>query len=169
MYSFEDLVELRVIAKLLSVGVTLSVVRAAARYLRQHYSKVLRPLARLALVSDGKRVLVRTTDGKHLVDASAGGQVVISMAVGPIAEAVRAKVDELAAPREISIRVGGREYRAVLTPDLRVGGYTVEVPELPGVVTEGDTIGEARKMTTDAIRLWLASREERSTARRISG
>jgi predicted RNase H-like HicB family nuclease len=82
---------------------------------------------------------------------------------------VRAKVDELAAPREISIRVGGRGYRAVLTPDLRVGGYTVEVPELPGVVTEGDTIGEARKMTTDAIRLWLASREERSTARRISG
>ena len=31
-------------------------------------------------------------------------------------------------------------------------GYTVTVPKLPGLVTEGDTLNEARKMTKDAIR-----------------
>jgi predicted RNase H-like HicB family nuclease len=58
--------------------------------------------------------------------------------------------------REMVVRVGSKNYRLVLTPDLEVGGYTVEVPELPGVITEGDTLAEARKMAKDAIRLWLS-------------
>jgi len=51
--------------------------------------------------------------------------------------------------------VSGETFTAVLTPDLAVGGYSIEVLELPGVVTEADTIPDARKMTADAIRLWM--------------
>jgi predicted RNase H-like HicB family nuclease len=166
VYSFEDLVELRVIANLRKVGVSMLAVRRAARYIRQHFVNLDRPLARLALVVDGKSVLVRTTDHKHLVDATLEGQLVISFAVAPIVDTLRDKVTELQAPRTIEVRVSGRTYRAVLTPDLAVGGYSVEIPELPGVHTEGDTIQEARRMTTDAIRLSLAAtsqqRERRS-------
>jgi len=36
-------------------------------------------------------------------------------------------------------------------------GYTVTVPALPGVVTEGRTIDEARRMAEDAIRCHLES------------
>jgi len=36
-----------------------------------------------------------------------------------------------------------------------VGGYTVSVPALPGLVTEGRTIDEARTMAEDAIRCYL--------------
>jgi predicted RNase H-like HicB family nuclease len=49
-------------------------------------------------------------------------------------------------------------YVAVLVPDLEAGGFTVEVPRLPGVVTETDTISEARRMVVDAIQLWLDAR-----------
>ena len=35
------------------------------------------------------------------------------------------------------------------------GGYTVTVPALPGVVTEGDTLEEAREMVIDAIEGYL--------------
>ena len=35
------------------------------------------------------------------------------------------------------------------------GGYTVIVPELPGCVTEGDTLAEALEMVKDAIAGWL--------------
>jgi predicted RNase H-like HicB family nuclease len=35
------------------------------------------------------------------------------------------------------------------------GGYTVSVPALPGLVTEGRTIDEARTMAEDAIRCYL--------------
>ena len=34
-------------------------------------------------------------------------------------------------------------------------GYTVVVPQLPGLVTEGDNLKEAREMAKDAIRCYL--------------
>lgn len=34
-------------------------------------------------------------------------------------------------------------------------GYTVTVPKLPGLVTEGNTLKEAREMAKDAIRCYL--------------
>lgn len=44
-----------------------------------------------------------------------------------------------------------REYTIILQPDADEGGYTVTVPVLPGVVTEGDTLEEAIAMARDAI------------------
>lgn len=156
VYSFEDLVELRVIGRLLAVGVSLPTVRKAARYLREHFKSVVRPLARLTLIVEGKRILVRTLEGKHLLDATANGQLMISFAVGPIAEDLRGKVTALSAPRSIFVKVQGCAYEAVLTPDLVAGGYSIEVPSLPGVFTDADTLKEARSMVADAIRLRLA-------------
>ena len=37
------------------------------------------------------------------------------------------------------------------------GGYVVTCPALPGLVTEGDTLKEARAMARDAIRAYLES------------
>ena len=37
------------------------------------------------------------------------------------------------------------------------GGYIVTVPALSGLVTEGDTLEEAREMARDAIRAYLES------------
>jgi antitoxin HicB len=37
------------------------------------------------------------------------------------------------------------------------GGYVVRCPALPGLVTEGDTLAEAREMARDAIRAYLES------------
>ena len=37
------------------------------------------------------------------------------------------------------------------------GGYIVTCPALPGLVTEGDTLAEARVMAADAIRAYLES------------
>lgn len=61
-------------------------------------------------------------------------------------------------------RCGGfmavRTYTVVLEP-AEEGGYTVRVPALPEVVTEGDTEAEALEMAKDAIELVLASRRDR--------
>ena len=43
-------------------------------------------------------------------------------------------------------------YTLVLDPDPEVGGYTVTVPALPGVVTQGETREEAITMGREAIR-----------------
>jgi antitoxin HicB len=48
------------------------------------------------------------------------------------------------------------QYTAVFEP-AEEGGYVVTVPALPGLVTEGDTLEEARAMVKDAIRGYLES------------
>jgi predicted RNase H-like HicB family nuclease len=47
-------------------------------------------------------------------------------------------------------------YTVVYEPQPE-GGYTVTVPALPGCVTEGDTLDEARTMAGDAIRAYCES------------
>ena len=47
-------------------------------------------------------------------------------------------------------------FTVVMTPD-ETGGYVVTCPALPGLVTEGDTLEEARAMAADAIRGYLES------------
>jgi len=45
----------------------------------------------------------------------------------------------------------------VLFEPAEEGGYVVTCPALPGLVTEGDTLDEAREMARDAIRGYLES------------
>lgn len=40
------------------------------------------------------------------------------------------------------------------------GGYTVKVPSLPGCITYGKTLEEAKKMAADAIQAYIASLEK---------
>lgn len=47
------------------------------------------------------------------------------------------------------------QYEAILEPN--GAGYTVTVPKLPGLVTEGSNIKEAREMAKDAIKCYLES------------
>jgi len=47
-------------------------------------------------------------------------------------------------------------YTVIMTPD-EAGGYVVTCPALPGLVTEGDTLEEAREMAADAIRGYIES------------
>lgn len=50
------------------------------------------------------------------------------------------------------------EYRyTVIFEPAEEGGYVVRCPALPGLVTEGDTLEEARAMAQDAIRGYIES------------
>jgi DNA-binding transcriptional MerR regulator len=157
VYGFEDLVALRVVRRLRDVGVPLQSIRRAVRYLQAHADQ---PLATLALVADGKKILVHTSEPDRMVDATSEGQVVIKIDVAPIRRRLEAGVTELSAPREIHVRTRGRSFRAVLTPDLEAGGYGLEVPELPGCFSQADDTREAVRMTREAIELWLDANDD---------
>lgn len=47
-------------------------------------------------------------------------------------------------------------YRIILRPESE-GGYTVIVPSLPGCITYGKTVEEAKKMALDATKAYLES------------
>jgi predicted RNase H-like HicB family nuclease len=156
IYSFKDLVALRVVGQLRDAGVSIQTIRRAVAYLKRHAAQ---PLTTLSLTAKGKKVFAVTDDPAKLVEATAEGQVVLAISVENVARHLKRGVTEISAPRDAMVKVRGRTYKAVLTPDLEAGGYTVEVPELPGCLTEGDDLAEARRMTKDAIELWLSVAE----------
>jgi len=55
------------------------------------------------------------------------------------------------------------DFTVVLEPQIE-GGFTVSVPALPEVVTEGDTEAEALQMAEEAIRLVLEYRRDHGLA-----
>lgn len=59
-------------------------------------------------------------------------------------------------PRRIMNIMKKNLYQVVLTPEPE-GGYTVTVPVLPGCISYGRTIDEAREMIADAIQGYLVS------------
>lgn len=56
-------------------------------------------------------------------------------------------------------------YPACFYPCIeKEGGYTVEVPDLPGCVSEGDTLADAILMATDAASGWVLDELEDGNA-----
>lgn len=53
------------------------------------------------------------------------------------------------------------QYTVLFTPDEESGGFTVEVPALPGCHTQGDTLEEAKRMAKEAIELYLETLADR--------
>ena len=61
--------------------------------------------------------------------------------------------------KEETITTRAYTFDVIFEP-AKEGGYTVTCPALPGLVTEGDTIEEARRMASEAIRAYLESLQE---------
>ena len=59
------------------------------------------------------------------------------------------------------------QYEVIFEPN--GAGYTVTVPKLPGLVTEGDNLKEAREMAKDAIRCYLEALLKDKMSRKLVG
>lgn len=90
LYSFDDIVHLRVIKRLLDTGVSLKKVRAAIDHIRDRGLD----LRHVTLVSDGKTVYA-LDDERKVVDLLHQGQGVFAIAVDPVIEQLEGEVAEL--------------------------------------------------------------------------
>jgi DNA-binding transcriptional MerR regulator len=81
LYSFGDLVELRIIKRLLDAGISLQRIREAIRYLRSESQG--RPLTDVTLISDGQRIYA-CHSGEEVIDVLSHGQAVFGIAVGRV-------------------------------------------------------------------------------------
>ena len=52
------------------------------------------------------------------------------------------------------------KFEVLITPQTE-GGFTAEVPDLPGCVSEGDTLEETQKNIEEAIELYLETLQKR--------
>jgi DNA-binding transcriptional MerR regulator len=95
LYSFRDILVLRVVKKLLDAGVSLPNIRTAIGTLRDRGAE---DLAQLTLISDGTTVY-ECTSTDEMVDLLQGGQAVFAIAVGRQVRDVEGTLAQLPAER----------------------------------------------------------------------
>ena len=98
LYSFQDLVHLKVIKNLLDAGVNLPQIRKAVEFLKEELKM---PLDKVTLVSDGRTVYAATSDQEY-IDLLRRGQGVIAIALGPVFKDLQGSLKELLPEEEVA-------------------------------------------------------------------
>ena len=93
MYSFTDLVQLKVIKRLLDAGMSLKKIRSAVEILRTQLASD-EPLTDVTLLSDGHTIYAAHS-ADEVVDVFRRGQGVFGIAVGPVQDEVAGAIHEL--------------------------------------------------------------------------
>jgi len=168
LYSFKDLVQIRVVKALLDKGVSLHKIRKSIWYLKKNMPDAEKPLSDLTFLTDGETIFVITRDEKKVIDVLRNGQLVFAVALGKMIEELRGEIKDLQTERMYQVKVAGRKYDVKLHPDSEDGGYWVECPEIPGCSSQGDTVEEVLEMIKDAIRGCLDVLAKRGKAARTS-
>jgi predicted RNase H-like HicB family nuclease len=151
LYSFIDLIQLKVAKTLMDKGISLQKIRKSINYLKKNMPKVEKPLSELKFLTDGETIFVLTKDQKTIIDTLKNGQLVFSIALGEIVEELKGEVLTLYKEKRYDVSVKGKKYSVVLHSDTEDGGYWIECPTLPGCASQGDTVEEALEMIKDAI------------------
>jgi DNA-binding transcriptional MerR regulator len=95
LYSFKDILVLKVVKRLLDTGVSLQNIRVAVDHLRM---RGVRDLARVTLFSDGTTVY-ECTSPEEIVDLLQGGQGVFGIAVSGAMQEISGTIHEFPAER----------------------------------------------------------------------
>ncbi len=93
LYSFRDLISLKVIRSLLDGGMSLQRVRRAYEYLRKR-AGLEEHLSQVKLVTDGQSIFKVCRDDGELLDALKEGQMAFFLAIDDIARSIDGKVAE---------------------------------------------------------------------------
>lgn len=91
LYSFRDVLVLKIVKRLLDTGVSLANIRAAVEHLR---ARGVDDLATLTLMSDGASVYECTSE-EEVIDLVRGGQGVFGIAVGKVWDEVEGRLLQL--------------------------------------------------------------------------
>lgn len=95
LYSFRDILVLKIIKRLLDTGVSLQQIRVAVNQLRE---RGVQDLAHITLMSDGASVYECTSDDE-VIDLVRGGQGVFGIAVGSVWREVEGQLSALPSER----------------------------------------------------------------------
>jgi predicted RNase H-like HicB family nuclease len=161
LYSFEDVVQLKVAKTLIDKGVSLQKIRKAITYLKKNFPDVKKPLAEMKFLTDGETIFVIADKKEKILDTLRRGQMVFALALGELIEELKGEVEKMNRDRKYKVSIKGKSYDVVLHPDHEAGGFWVECSSLPGCSSQGDTVEEALEMIKDSIKGHLEVEAER--------
>jgi DNA-binding transcriptional MerR regulator len=108
LYSFRDILVLKVVKRLLDTGVSLQNIRAAVQHLRD---RGVEDLAQITLMSDGASVY-ECTSADEVIDLVQGGQGVFGIAVGRVWREVEGSLAQLPGERADDAAPAGSAHPA---------------------------------------------------------
>ena len=91
LYGFRDILELKIVKRLLDTGVSLQQIRTAVEHLR---SRGTTDLTQVTLMSDGASVY-ECTSPDEVIDLLAGGQGVFGIAIGRVWQEIEGSLSQL--------------------------------------------------------------------------
>ncbi|MBI2357901.1 MAG: MerR family transcriptional regulator [Deltaproteobacteria bacterium] len=106
LYSYSDLVQLKVVKDLQDHGLSLQKIRRCLHYLKRYFPDRARPLGSLRYLTDGDKLFVLTNDKSRILDVM-NRQFVFSLGIGHLVRELDGEVKRLS---------GGRQRRAVRLP-----------------------------------------------------
>ena len=104
LYSFRDILLLKVIKRLLDAGISLQQIRVAVQHLRARGTD---DLTRVTLMSDGASVY-ECTSNDEVIDLLQGGQGVFGIAIGGVWREIEGSLAELPSERATSDELAAR-------------------------------------------------------------
>src|SRR3972149_9756360 len=118
LYSFQDLVQLKVAKTLIDKGISLQKIRRAITYLKKNFPDIEKPLTEMKFLTDGEKIFVPTDEGKKILDVLSHGQLVFAIALGEIIESLKGDVAKIEQEKKYKVTVKGKPYDVILHPDL---------------------------------------------------
>jgi predicted RNase H-like HicB family nuclease len=168
LYSFIDLVQLKVARMLIDKGISLQKIRKSINYLKKNFPDIEKPLAEMRFITDGETLFVLTDNKKKILDTLSKGQMVFALAIGELIEELTGEVQKLDQEKKYKVSIKGKGYEVVMHPDLEEGGFWVDCPSLPGCASQGDTVEETLEMIKDAIRGHLEVEAEKNKKKKAA-
>jgi DNA-binding transcriptional MerR regulator len=98
LYSFQDILLLTVVKRLLDAGISLQQIRTAVQHLRERGTD---DLTRVTLMSDGVSVY-ECTNNDEIIDLLQGGQGVFGIAIGGVWHEIEGTLSELPSERTVA-------------------------------------------------------------------
>ncbi|MFQ5904138.1 MAG: MerR family transcriptional regulator, partial [Candidatus Binatia bacterium] len=106
LYSFSDLVKLKVVKNLSNHGLSLQKIRRCLNHLRRYFPEAVHPLSSLKYLTDGDKLFVLTSDRNKILDVI-DRQFVFSLGIGDLILELNGEV------RRTTGRLGRRVARGV--------------------------------------------------------
>ena len=116
LYSFNDLVQLKVAKTLIDKGITVQKIRKALGYLKKNMPEIEKPLAELKFLTDGETIFVLARDNKAILDALKSGLIF------PRKSGHTVRLERPPSPR--TLRVSGTQATNASLPGCKRPRYT---------------------------------------------
>jgi len=108
LYSYSDLLQLKIVKGLQEHGLSLQKSRRCLRYLKRYFPEMERPLGSLKYVTDGDKLFVLTNDKNKILDVM-DRQFVFSLGIGHLVRELDGEVRRLTGRRARRlVRLGRR-------------------------------------------------------------